>query len=127
MASVSLTCSIEPAEGAGNSIKKVCDIPTGEDHLRCLSASLKDLQKEVNDSLTVLVEKEKGRGLAGELAMEEEHDSKGEWVWRIKMCRYLLTSPLPPTSDDSEGESDEEGPHVHEEEGAEPESKKSKS
>ena len=76
MSSVSLTCAIKPAEG--DSIRRVCSIPTGEGHLSCLSATLKDLQKEVNDSLTVLVEREKGREQGSELAGERECDSKGE-------------------------------------------------
>ena len=76
MASVSLTCAIKPAEG--DSIRKVCNIPTGEGHLRCLSTSLKDLQKEVNESLTMLVEKEKEREQDSELVGEGERDSKGK-------------------------------------------------
>ena len=76
MASVSLTCTIKPAEG--DTIRKVCSVPTGEGYLRHLSASLKDLQKEVNDSLTMLVEREKERERGGGLAGEGERDSKGE-------------------------------------------------
>ena len=80
MASVSLTCAIKPAEGPSNSVRMIRNIPTGEGHLRCLYTSLKDLQKEVNDSLTVLVEEERARGLGSALVMEEEHESKGERV-----------------------------------------------
>lgn len=76
MTSVSLTCVIKPAEG--DSVRRVCSIPTGDGHLSCLSATLKDLQKEVNDSLTVLVEKEREREQGSELAGEGERDSKGE-------------------------------------------------
>jgi len=76
MSSVSLTCAIKPAEG--DPVRRVCSIPTGEGHLSCLSATLKDLQKEVNDSLTVLVEREREKGQGRKLAGEGEQDSKGE-------------------------------------------------
>ena len=62
----------------GDSTRKVCSVATGESHLRNLSASLKALQKEVNDSLTALVEREKEREQGSQLARQGERDSKGE-------------------------------------------------
>ena len=59
MAAVRVTCKVTPVKNKGDVFEKEYEVKSGDVHLKSLSSTLKMLQKEVNEVLTVIVDKEK--------------------------------------------------------------------
>ena len=59
MATVTVACKVVPRKDRDEVFSREYEVETGEKHLKSLSSTLKVLQKEVNDSLTTIVEREK--------------------------------------------------------------------
>ena len=58
-AAVRVTCKVTPIKGKGDVFDKEYEVKSGDVHLKSLSSTLRILQKEVNEVLTVIVDKEK--------------------------------------------------------------------